>query len=197
MPTRCNAEKLEFSCVERRRVMATLDGGTVSSDAKALLRGRTEVAIGLIDRLAGSFIDGRAAGAIELPVRTLIGQRVFGMALGYEDLNDNEQLRHDPVLGALLGTLTARRSDRVALTGKSALNRLELHPARVASRYHKIRLDPAAIKALWIEQIFDAHRKAPCEIFLDLDATDNPLHGSRMVRSSMAITTATVEGMMR
>ena len=106
-----------------------------------------------------------------------VGQRVFGMALGYEDLNDHEQLRHDPVLGALLGKLTARRSDCAPLVGKSTLNRLELQPAQAASRYHKIRPDPAAIEALWVELFLDAHPQAPSEIILDLDATDDPLHG--------------------
>ncbi|MFZ2508409.1 MAG: IS1380 family transposase [Steroidobacteraceae bacterium] len=178
MPTQCNAEQLQFSCVERRRVVAAFDGGTVSSDAGALLLGRADAAIGLIDRLASCFSDGRAAGAIEHPVRTLVGQRVFGMALGYEDLNDHEQLRHDPVFGALLGKLAAKRQRKcAALAGKSTLNRLELHPAQALSRYHKIRPDTAAIEALWVELFLDAHRAAPAEIILDLDATDDPLHG--------------------
>ena len=178
MHTQCSAEQLQFSCVERRSVVAAFDGGTVSSDAGALLLGRADEAIGLIDRLAACFKDGRAAGAIEHTVRTLVGQRVFGMALGYEDLNDHEQLRHDPVLGALLGKLTAtRRSTCAALAGKSTLNRLELHPAKAVSRYHKIRPDTAAIEALWVDLFLDAHREAPPEIILDLDATDDPLHG--------------------
>ena len=129
MPTQCSAEQLEFSCVERRRVVVAFDGGTVSSDAGALLLGRADAAIGLIDRLAECFVDERRADAIEHTVRTLLGQRVFGMALGYEDLNDHEQLRHDPVLGTLLGKLSARRHSKcAALAGKSTLNRLELHP---------------------------------------------------------------------
>ncbi|MBM3496460.1 MAG: IS1380 family transposase [Armatimonadetes bacterium] len=177
MPTQCNAEQLQFSCVERRRVVAAFDGGTVSSDAGALLLGRADQAIGLIDRLAGCFIDERAAGAIEHPLRTLIGQRVFGMALGYEDLNDHEQLRHDPVLGALLGKLSARRGDCAALAGKSTLNRLELHESQGSSRYHKIRPERAAIERLWVELFLEAHREPPGEIILDLDATDDPLHG--------------------
>lgn len=178
MPTQCNAEQLEFSCVERRRVVAAFDGGTVSSDAGALLLGRTDAAIGLIDRLAGCFIDQRDPDLIEHPVRTLLGQRVFGMALGYEDLNDHDSLRHDPVFGALLGKLEPqRRADCAALAGKSTLNRLELHPVTSVSRYHKIRPDGPAIERLWVELFLDAHRAAPSEIILDLDATDDPLHG--------------------
>ncbi|TFH43408.1 MAG: IS1380 family transposase [Lysobacterales bacterium] len=177
MPTQCNAEQLQFSCVERRRVVAAFDGGTVSSDAGALLLGRTDEVIGLVDRLAQCFIDERDPDLIEHPVRTLLGQRVFGMALGYEDLNDHESLRHDPVFGALLGKLRARRSDCAPLAGKSTLNRLELHAAEGCSRYHKIRPDGPAIERLWVELFLDAQREPPCEIILDLDATDDPLHG--------------------
>ena len=178
MPTQCNAEQLQFSCVERRRVVAAFDGGAVSSDAGALLLGRADQAIGLIDRLAGCFIDARAAGSIEHTVRSLIGQRVFGLALGYEDLNDHEQLRHDPGFGALLGKLAAqRRSDCAALAGKSTLNRLELHPLQGVSRYHKIRPAAAAIEQLFVDLFLEAHSNPPAQIILDLDATDDPLHG--------------------
>ncbi len=178
MPTQCSAEQLEFSCVERRRVVAAFDGGTVSSDAGALLLGRADVAIRLIDRLAGCFVDERRADAIEHTVRTLLGQRVFGMALGYEDLNDHERLRHDPVLGTLLGKLAARRHSKcAALAGKSTLNRLELHPLKGVSRYHKIRPEAAAIERLFVELFIEAHTVAPEQIVLDLDATDDPLHG--------------------
>ena len=177
MQTECNAEQLEFSCVERRRVVAGFDGGTVSSDAGALLLGRADEAIGLIDRLAGCFVDARRPELIEHTVRTMIGQRVFGIALGYEDLNDHEQLRHDPVFGALLGKLEARRSDCAALAGKSTLNRLELHAREGVDHYHKIRPQNEAIERLFVELFLEAHAQPPDEIVLDLDATDDPLHG--------------------
>src|SRR5271167_379954 len=178
MPTQCNAEQLQFSCVERRQVVAGFDGGTVSSDAGALLLGRTYEAIGLIDRLAGCFVDARKPELIEHSLRTLIGQRVFGMALGYEDLNDHESLRHDTVFGTLLGKLEPkRRSDCAALAGKSTLNRLELHEQEGSSRYHKIHPQADAIERLWVDVYLDAHRQAPKQIILDLDATDDPLHG--------------------
>lgn len=178
MRTQCNAEQLQFSCVERRQVVAAFDGGTVSSDAGALLLGRADEAIGLIDRLAGCFIDERKPESIEHAVRTLIGQRVFGMALGYEDLNDHENLRHDLVFGTLLGKLEPkRRAECAPLAGKSTLNRLELHESQGGSRYHKIRPDVPAIERLWVDLFLDAHRRAPRQIILDLDATDDPLHG--------------------
>ena len=177
MPTECNPEQLQFSCVGRRRVVAAFDGGTVSSDAGALLLGRADEAIGLIDRLAGCFIDERRADLIEHTVRTLIGQRVFGIALGYEDLNDHEQLRYDPVFAALLGKLEAGRSDCAALAGKSTLNRLELHAREGGDRYHKIRPRSEQIEQLFVELFLQAHARAPEQIVLDLDATDDPLHG--------------------
>ena len=177
MPTQCNAEQLEFSCVGRRRVVAAFDGGTVSSDAGALLLGRTEAAIGLLDRLAGCFVDERDACSIEHSVRTLLGQRVFGIALGYEDLNDHEQLRHDPVWGALLGKLERRRRGGAPLAGKSTLNRLERHPRSGTDRYHKIRPEAAAIEGLFVEWFLESHRRPPKRLTLDLDATDDPLHG--------------------
>jgi hypothetical protein len=178
MRTQCTAEQLEFSSVERRRVVAAFDGGAVSSDAGALLLGKADAALGLIDQLAACFADHRRPELIEHSVRTLIGQRVFALALGYEDLNDHEQLRHDPVMGALLGKLTARRQQCAALAGKSTLNRLELFGPQVG-RYHKIVPDSDALDRLWVDLFLQAHRRAPKQIVLDLDATDDPLHGNQ------------------
>jgi hypothetical protein len=181
MPTQCNAERcadqMEFSVVEGRRVVAAFDGGRVSSDAGAVLLGKADRAIGLLDRLAGCFLDQRKADSIEHTVRTLIGQRVFAMALGYEDLNDHEQLRHDPVMGTLLGKLTAHRKGCAPLAGKSTLNRLELHPKGGVNRYHKITPDAPAIERLLVQLFLEAHPQPPAQIVLDLDATDDPLHG--------------------
>jgi hypothetical protein len=179
MQTQCNAEQLQFFKVGRREVVGAFDGGRVSSDAGALLLGKADMAIGLIDRLAGCFADGRNAQLIEHSVRTLVGQRVFGMALGYEDLNDHEQLRHDPVMGALLGKLEAQRRRCAPLAGKSTLNRLELYPRSgvAAQRYHRIVPQVDAIEQLWVQLFLEAHTVAPEQIVLDLDATDDPLHG--------------------
>jgi len=179
MPTQCNAEQYEFSCVERRQVVAAFDGGTVSSDGGALLLKHTDEAIGLIDRIAGCFIDGRRAELIEHSVRTLVAQRVFGMALGYEDLNDHDQLRKDPLFGVLAGKLQAKREDCEAVAGKSTLNRLELHPKVGDSAYHKILPDEGALERLFVDLFLDSHEAAPAEIMLDLDATDAPLHGEQ------------------
>lgn len=178
MPTQCNAEQLEFSCVERRRVVAAFDGGEVTSDAGALLLKRTAEAIGLLDRLADCFIDRRSPLSIEHTVRTLVAQRVLGIAAGYEDLNDHDALRTDPLWGAVLGKLEPKRRDCEALAGKSTLNRLELSTEE-PTRYHKIAHDPGAIEGLFVDLFLEAHRRAPREIVLDLDATDDPLHGTQ------------------
>lgn len=182
MPTQCTADQLQFSCVERRRVVAAFDGGHVTSDAGALLLKRTDEAIRLIDRVAGCFRDTRKQWLVEHSVRTLVGQRLFGLALGYEDLNDHEELRKDPLFGVLVGKLEATRWDCEALAGKSTLNRLELYPRAGTSPYHKIVPDGGALEGLFVELFLDSYREAPAEIVLDLDATDVPLHGEQESR---------------
>jgi hypothetical protein len=158
-------------------VVASFDGGAITSDAGALLLGATDRAIDLIQRFASCFTDARDPGRVEHEVATLIGPRVFGIALGYEDLIDHDQIRHDPVLAVLAGKLTARRSDCAPLAGKSTLNRLEHAPSGEPSRYHRIGHDGAAIERLLVDLFLDAHARAPKQIILDLDATDDPIHG--------------------
>jgi len=152
------------------------DGGAITSDAGALLLGATDGAIGLVERFAGCFLDRRRPELVEHAVGTLVGQRVFGIALGYEDINDHDDLRHDPIMAVLAGKLAARRADCAPVAGKSTLNRLELSRG-TATRYHKIAHDAAAIERLFVALFLDAHETPPREIVLDLDATDDPLHG--------------------
>jgi hypothetical protein len=168
-----------FEPVEGRRVEAAFDGGIVTSDAGVLLLGRADRAIGLLDRFSGCFRDGRSAVAIEHGLVTLVSQRVLGIALGYEDLLDHDQLRHDPVLAAIMGKLTARRKRCAPLAGKSTLNRMEHAPREDADRYRKIGHDPAAIERLLVDVFLEAHAAPPEEIVLDLDATDDPVHGAQ------------------
>jgi hypothetical protein len=176
MPTECSADSFEFGAVEGRLVVGSFDGGAITSDAGALLLGRTDRAIRLVDRFAACFTDRRRADLIEHTVATLAGQRIFGIALGYEDLVDHDSLRHDPVFAVLAGKLEARRKDCAPVAGKSTLNRLELSKPQ-ASRYHKIAYDAAAIDRLFVDLFIEAHQKPPKQIILDLDATDDPLHG--------------------
>jgi len=171
-------------------VDAAFDAGLVTSDAGALLLGATDRAIDLVDRFAACFRDYRRQDLVEHAVATLIGQRVYGIALGYEDLNDHDQLRHDPLFAVLAGKLTARRADCAAVAGKSTLNRLELSRQQ-PTRYHKIAYDEAAIEALPVTLFLEAHKRPPKQIILDLDATDDRCTGTRRAASSKAITTAT------
>jgi Transposase DDE domain group 1 len=177
MPTECSPALFEFAAVENRRVVAAFDGGAITSNAGALLLGATDRAIGLVGRFAACFRDARAPERIEHEVATLVGQRVFGIALGHEDLIDHDQLRHDPVLAVLAGKLEARRAGCAPLAGKSTLNRLEHASPNEPCRYHRIGHDGAAVEALFVDLFLDAHRSAPRQIILDLDATDVPLHG--------------------
>src|SRR5581483_8067438 len=176
MPTECRTESFDFGTVEGRAVDAAFDAGLVTSDAGALLRKATDRAIGLIDRFAACFHDERQPHLIEHEVVTLVGQRVFGIALGYEDLNDHDELRHDPLMAVLAGKLEARREDCAPVAGKSTLNRLELSQSE-PSRYHKIAYEAAAIEALPVTLFLEAHKRPPAQIILDLDPTDDPLHG--------------------
>src|SRR6202049_4768870 len=179
MPTECSRDLFGFAPVECREVVAAFDGGAITSDAGALLLGATDRALRMMERFAGCFHDVRRADLIEHEVVTLIGQRVFGVALGYEDLNDHDELRHDPMMAVLAGKLAARRRDDCApVAGKSTLNRLELSRLE-PTRYHKISHNPIAIKRLMVDLFLEAHDRAPSEIILDLDATDDPVHGEQ------------------
>jgi hypothetical protein len=135
VPTECNATLFDFAPVAGREVVAAFDGGAITSDAGALLLGETDHAIRLTERFAASFADGRVLELIEHTVDTMVLQRVIGIVLGYEDLNDHDELRHDPVLAVLAGKLLAKRSGCAPLAGKSTLNRLELGRP-IATRYH-------------------------------------------------------------
>ena len=176
MPTECNPTLFEFAPVDGRRVVAAFDGGAITSDAGALLLGETDRAIRLTKRFAACFIDARVPELVEHEISTMVLQRVVGIALGYEDLNDHDELRHDPVLAVLAGKLAAKRADCAPLAGKSTLNRVELSRPE-PTRYHKVSHDPAAIEMLFVDLFVEAHRRAPAQIILDLDATDDPLHG--------------------
>ncbi|HMZ02799.1 MAG TPA: IS1380 family transposase [Burkholderiaceae bacterium] len=176
MPTECSPALFEFPAVEGRAVVASFDGGRISTDAGALLLGATNKVLNLAHRLAACFQDQRDPTYTEHSVETLLMQRITGIALGYEDLLDHDTLRHDPVMAVLAGKLQAGRSNCAPLAGKSTLNRLERGRAE-PTRYSRIAFDAAAIEALFVDLFLDAHTKAPPQITLDLDATDDPLHG--------------------
>src|SRR5256885_7626180 len=165
MLTECIPDLFGFAPVEGRAVVAAFDGGKMTSDAGAVLLGATVRAIGLVDRFADCFTDSRAADLIEHAVRTLVGQRIFALALGYEDLVDHDELRHDPTMAVLAGKLSARRKDCAPLAGKSTLNRLELGGPE-PTRYHPIAWDGAKIEGVFVDLFLEAHQHPPQQIIL-------------------------------
>jgi Transposase DDE domain group 1 len=180
MPTECTLRLFDFEAVERRAVVASFAGGDITSNAGALLLGQVDRGIGLTRRFAACFTDRRDPRYVEHRVETLVGQRIFGLALGYEDLNDHDELRRDPTFAVLAGKLApVLRTTCEALAGKSTLNRLEHGPRGQASKYHKIDCVGARVDALLVELFLEAHERAPREIVLDLDNTDIPLYGEQ------------------
>ena len=181
MPTQCTQDSLAFGRVEGRTVVADFSGGTITSNAGALLLAQADRAVGIIDSFAACFGDGRNQGLIEHTIRTLVGQRIVGIALGHEDLVDHEELRHDPVLAAMLGKLTPRRKECAPLAGKSTLSRLEHSPqegaAHAPPRYHKISHDGDAIERTFVGIALGSRSRPPPVMVIDLDATDMALHG--------------------
>jgi len=189
--TQCNKDAIEFKRLSKRSVVADFGGGTITSDAGALLLDQTEEALGLLHRSAACFTDHRDGDLIEHSVGDLIRQRVFALALGYEDLNDHDELSRDPLLAAVVGKAEptgqrrrCRRDRDRPLAGKSTLNRLELTEANAGAshRYKKIVLDFAALRSLLVEVFLEAYARPPEQIVLDLDATDDPLHGRQEAR---------------
>ncbi len=189
--TECNQLSFEFHNLKTRKVVGRFDGGSITSDGGALLLREVELRTRMVRQFAACFTDHRDPDLIEHPLSRLIAQRVYGLALGYEDLNDHDQLRADPLLAVLVNHADPlglkRRHPRdcgKALAGKSTLNRLELTPAdaNAASRYKKIVYHKTAIEDLFVTLFLQAHDRPPEEIILDVDATDDPLHGQQQGR---------------
>jgi hypothetical protein len=174
--TECNQEAFSFASHFSRRVEAGFTAGQVSSDGGALLLREVDRRINLLGRLAGCFSDGRSALLVKHQLPQMLAQRIFGLALGYEDLNDHEQLRCDPLFAVLSG----KRELEEPLAGKSTLNRLELTGRN--ARYHKISYSAEAIDRLLADLYLESHATPPSEIVLDLDATDIPLYGHQPER---------------
>lgn len=170
--TECTQSEFEFQAHFSRRVVADFDGGAMTSDGGALLLREADRRLNLLPRLAECFVDGRSPLLVKHPVAQLVAQRVYGLALGYEDVNDHEQLRQDPLLRVLAG----KPEMDEPLAGKSTLNRLELSAGR-PDRYKKISYGKDAIDELFVDLFLEAFEQAPEEIVLDLDTTDLELHG--------------------
>jgi hypothetical protein len=189
--TQCTPTALAFHDLGTRPVVASFDGGTITSDAGGLLLREVEARFRFLEQFARCFTDHRDPDRTEHTLLELLKQRVFGLCLGYEDLTDHDTLRHDPLLAVLAGkedptgARRPRRRDRgKALAGKSTLNRLELTPvrARAASRYKKVVAHLDQMQAFFVEAFVQQHRLPPARLVLDLDATDFPLHGHQLGR---------------
>jgi hypothetical protein len=174
--TECIQESFSFTAHFSRRVQAEFTAGRVSSDGGALLLREADRRINLLGRLAGCFLDGRAPLLVKHRLSEILSQRIYGLALGYEDLNDHEQLRSDPLLGVLSG----KRELDEPLAGKSTLNRLELTGR--SGRYHKISYSDEAVDRLLADLYIESHTTMPEQIVMDLDATDIPLYGHQPER---------------
>jgi hypothetical protein len=189
LATDCTPAQIELQGFpKRRRLVASFDGGEITSDGGALLLEQADRATRLLDRFAACFVDHRDPERSEHTVEQLVRQRVYALALGYEDLVDHDELRRDSLLAAVVGkadpTGAARRrpEDRGhALAGKSTLNRLEWGETGEAEgdRYRRIAIDPVAVDAFFVDVFLDAHPEPPEQIVLDLDATDDPIHGAQ------------------
>jgi hypothetical protein len=186
LSTDCTAQRYLFQGPGRREVVASFNGGRISSDGGVLLLCETDRKLGLVDRFAECFDDHRAAEWVEHSVEELLRQRVFGLALGHEDLSDHDELRRDALLATCVGksdpTGESRRRERdhgKALAGKSTLNRLEWGLAESAAedRYRRVAVDTDAVDRFFVDVFLDSYNEAPEEIVLDVDATDDPLHG--------------------
>jgi hypothetical protein len=173
--TQCTQSSFEFEAHFRRAVVASFDGGALTSDAGALLLRQVDRKMGFLRRMAGCFTDFRSPWLTRHGVEQMLAQRVYGLALGYEDLNDHDHLRRDPLMGVLAG----KREPDQPLASKSTLCRLERTPAKGAERdrYKRVRYDAEAIDQLLLDVFMDAHPEAPGQVVLDVDATDTPLHG--------------------
>ena len=172
--TECNQSRFGFEAFGSREIVAQFDGGTISSDGGALLLRQTDSRLNLLPRLAECFLDGRNPWQVEHSIAEMLSQRIYGLALGYEDINDHEQLRKDPLFGVLAG----REEVDTALAGKSTLNRMELG-AGTKDRYKKITFWKEGIDELLVKVFLESHEEAPDRIILDVDTTDLPLHGKQ------------------
>ena len=179
MQTDRSAPQVAFEGFGSRQVVGNFDGGAISSNGGAVMLREADRAISLTQAVARCVIDRRDPDLIVHRIETLLAQRIHGLALGYEDLNDHEDLRHDPVLGLLSDRLEPKRADCAPLAGKSTLNRLEHGLKGRAGRYHKLEVDEAALETVFLDLYVAAHKTAPKRIVLDLDATDDPLHGNQ------------------
>ena len=173
--TDCNQDRFEFAPHFTREVVGEFNGGSITSDGGSVLLREANRRVHLLSRFSQCFLDGRDPSRVEHTVEEMVSQRIYGLALGYEDLNDHEQLRNDPLMRVLAGK---REPGEDALAGKSTLNRMELGGGQ-PDRYKKITFWRDGIEELLVDLFVEAYNAPPKEIVLDIDATDLALHGEQ------------------
>ena len=181
--TACNAQTYQFGQLDRRQVVADFSGGQITSDGGLILVAEIDRRLQISERVAACFTDQRESARVQHELSDLVAQRLYGLVQGYEDLNDHEQLRHDPMFGIVVGKLESEHPRCAPLAGKSTLNRLEqaMHVATDLSeqRYVKFCVNPNQMESLLVELCLEHQGKEPKQIILDLDVSDDPVHGSQ------------------
>ncbi len=181
--TNCIPNQLNFGSLKGRKVIANFSGGRITSDAGIVLMAELDKKLKITARFAECFRDHRNSSYVDYPVHQLLAQRVYGIILGYEDVNDHDKLREDPALAIALGKLNFIEPNQRTLAGKSTINRLEYCPETIinqeSSRYHKIEHDPKEIEKAFVEIFLNSYKKPPKQIILDMDVTDDQVHGNQ------------------
>lgn len=175
--------QLNFGTIKGKKVIANFSGGRITSDAGIVLLAELDKKLKITTRFSECFQDYRHLSYVDYTVRQLLAQRVYGIILGYEDVNDHDKIRHDPALAIALEQLNFLDSNEGILAGKSTINRLEYCPETIInqelSRYHKIEHNPQEIERAFGEIFLDSSKKPPGQIILDMDVTDDQVHGNQ------------------
>ena len=181
--TKCLGDQLNFGRIKGRKIIANFTGGRITSDAGIVLMAELDKKLKITARFAECFRDHRNLSYVDYPIHQLLAQRVYGIILGYEDVNDHDKLREDPALAIALGKLNFIEPNQRTLAGKSTINRLEYCPETIinqeSSRYHKIEHDPKEIEKAFVEIFLNSYKKPPKQIILDMDVTDDQVHGNQ------------------
>ncbi len=177
------SDQLNFVKVKWKEIIANFSGGRITSDAGIVLMGELDKKLKITDRFAECFQDHRNLSYVDYSVHQLVAQRIYALVLGYEDVNDHDKLRHDPALAIALEKLDFIESNQGSLAGKSTINRLEYCPETILdqerSRYHRIEHDSKKIEKLLVDIFLQSHKKPPRQIILDMDVTDDQVHGNQ------------------
>jgi hypothetical protein len=176
-------QKINFGKIKGKEIIANFSGGKITSDAGIVLMAELDKKLKITEMFAECFEDYRNLSYVDYSVHQLVAERIYGLVLGYEDVNDHDKLRHDPALAIALEKLNSLESKEEFLAGKSTINRLEYCPKTIInqgeSRYHRIEHDPKKIEKLFVDIFLQSYKKPPRQIILDIDVTDDQVHGNQ------------------